>query len=52
MDHTLANLELMPSRMNSSKREAIGFRQRSLIEQLSSTLPVGAVGLKAVKSLN
>jgi len=34
--NVIANLELRPLKMNSSKRDAMGERQRALAEQLSS----------------
>ena len=50
LDHTIANLELMPSRMNSSKRDAIGPRQRTLAEQFFRAGLLSAAGLKAVQA--
>ena len=50
LDHTIANLELMPSRLNSSKRDAVGSRQRTLAEQFFRAGLLSAAGLKAVKA--
>jgi hypothetical protein len=36
LDHVIANLELMPLRLNIGKRDAMGERQRSLAVQLRS----------------
>ena len=50
LDHTISNLELMPSRMNSSKRDAIGPRQQAMAEQFFRAGLLSAAGLKAVKA--
>ena len=34
LDHVIANLELMPLRMNIGKRDAMGQRQQALAQQL------------------
>jgi len=34
LDNVIANLELMPSRMNSAKRDRIGSRQKALAQKL------------------
>ncbi|MDZ4405066.1 hypothetical protein [Prosthecobacter sp.] len=36
LDHVIANLELMPLRMNIGKRAAMGERQQALARQLRS----------------
>jgi hypothetical protein len=36
LDHVIANLELMPLKMNISKRDAMGERQQALAMRLRS----------------
>ena len=49
LDNVIANLELMPLRMNSGKNAKIGERQRSLAKQLHAAGLLSAAGLKAVE---
>ena len=49
LENVMANLELMPSRMNSGKGEKIGPRQRSLAEQLHMAGLLSAEGLARVR---
>jgi hypothetical protein len=49
LDKVIANLELMPSRMNSSKNAKIGPRQRSLAGELHKAGLLSAQGLRAVR---
>ena len=48
LDNVIANLELMPLRMNESKNAKIGSRQRSLAMQLREAGLLPSVGFKAV----
>jgi 5-methylcytosine-specific restriction endonuclease McrA len=34
LDNVIANLELLPQRVNSAKKDRMGARQRSLLEEL------------------
>jgi hypothetical protein len=49
LDNVIANLELMPSRMNAGKRDKIGGRQLSLAKQLRVAGLLSEKGFKAVK---
>ena len=49
LDCVIANLELMPLRMNESKNAKIGSRQRSLAVKLHGAGLLSEVGLRAVK---
>jgi len=49
LDNVIANLELMPLRMNESKNAKIGSRQRSLAKQLSEAGLLSAEGLRQVQ---
>jgi hypothetical protein len=49
LDNVIANLELMPSRMNAGKRDKIGARQLSLAKQLRVAGLLSEKGFKAVK---
>ena len=44
----MANLELMPLRMNEGKRDNIGDRQRAVARQLHAAGLLGESGLAAV----
>lgn len=48
LDNVIANLELMPMRMNGEKRAAIGDRQRDLAKKLNKAGLLTRQGLKAV----
>jgi hypothetical protein len=48
LDNCIANLELMPLRVNESKNAKIGSRQRSLAKQLNEAGLLSYAGLKAV----
>jgi hypothetical protein len=50
LDNCIANLELMPLRMNESKNAQIGSRQRSLALKLYETGLLSAAGLKKVQN--
>jgi hypothetical protein len=50
LDHVMANLELMPSRMNSSKNDTITSRQKALAKDLNKAGLLSTKGLKAVLS--
>lgn len=45
LDNVIANLELMPSRMNSKKNGKVGQRQRSLAQKLNKAGLLGKGGL-------
>ena len=49
LDKVIANLELMPLRMNESKNAKIGSRQRSLAKQLHAAGLLSASGLNEVE---
>ena len=49
LDCVIANLELMPMRMNSSKSDKVGSRQRSLAEKLEKAGLLSEAGLRAVQ---
>ena len=48
LDHVIANLELMPLRMNERKNAKIGQRQRSLARKLNEAGLLSKTGLAAV----
>lgn len=48
LDKVMANLELMPLRMNEGKRDRISDRQRSVARQLHAAGLLGESGLAAV----
>jgi hypothetical protein len=48
LDNVIANLELMPLRMNEGKRDKIGDRQRSLAKQLHAAGLLSEKGFRAV----
>ena len=48
LDNVIANLELMPQRMNSGKRDRIGERQRSLAKDLYRAGLLSRKGLETV----
>jgi hypothetical protein len=50
LDKLIANLELMPLRLNAGKKADIGDRQRSLAKQLHAAGLLSAQGLKAVEA--
>ncbi|MES3030926.1 MAG: hypothetical protein V4697_00775 [Patescibacteria group bacterium] len=50
LDKVIANLELMPSRMNSKKSASVGQRQRDLATKLNKAGLLSDVGLRAVAS--
>ena len=50
LDNVIANLELMPARMNSSKRDRVGDRQIDLARKLRKAGLLSERGLKAVES--
>jgi hypothetical protein len=49
LDNVIANLELMPLRMNQSKKASIGQRQRDLAGKLSKAGLLSRAGLKKVQ---
>lgn len=49
LDNVIANLELMPLRMNAGKRDRIGDRQLSLAKQLRAAGLLSEKGFKTVK---
>ena len=49
LDCVVANLELLPLRMNESKNSKIGDRQRSLAKRLHAAGMLSDAGLKAVE---
>lgn len=48
LDHCIANLELMPMRMNAGKRDFVGERQRSHALELYRARLLSGHGYKAV----
>ena len=48
-DKAIANLELMPLRMNERKNDQMGDRQRALARRLNQAWLLSAEGLKAVE---
>src|SRR5437667_3855775 len=51
LDHVIANLELMPLRLNERKNSKIGQRQRSLARKLNEAGLLSDAGLKAVLAI-
>ena len=49
LDCAIANLELMPMRMNESKNAKIGSRQQALAVKLEKAGLLSEVGLRAVR---
>lgn len=49
LDKVMANLELMPLRMNERKNDAVGERQRALARRLNQAGLLSNAGLKAVE---
>lgn len=49
LDKVIANLELMPLRLNIGKRDKVGDRQRALARQLHAAALLSAAGLRAVE---
>jgi|SRR6266853_1465642 len=49
LDNVIANLELMPLRMNERKNAKIGSRQKSLAKQFHAAALLSASGLKEVE---
>jgi hypothetical protein len=49
LDHVIANLELIPERMNSAKRDKIRERQRSMAQHLFDAGVLSKAGLKKVQ---
>lgn len=49
LDNVIANLELMPLKMNQSKNDKVGSRQKSLSKQLREVGLLSDVGLKAIR---
>jgi hypothetical protein len=49
LDNVIANLELMPQRMNASKNAKVGQRQRALAEKFYTAGVLSKEGLKAVQ---
>ena len=50
LDNVIANLELMPLRMNESKNDKIGDRQLSLAQKFHQAGLLSAEGLKKVQN--
>jgi hypothetical protein len=50
LDNVIANLELMPARMNSAKSSSIGERQKALTQQLAKAGWLSKSGLRKVLS--
>jgi hypothetical protein len=50
LDKVIANLELMPQRMNAGKRAKVGDRQQDLARRLNKAGLLSNTGLKAVKA--
>ncbi|HOW64230.1 MAG TPA: hypothetical protein P5186_16160 [Candidatus Paceibacterota bacterium] len=48
LDNVIANLELMPSRMKSAKRDRIGSRQHDMAKKLHQAGLLGRKGMEAV----
>src|SRR6266851_606140 len=51
LDHVIANLELMPLRINERKNAKIGQRQRSLARKLNEAGLLSKTGLAAVLAM-
>jgi hypothetical protein len=49
LDNVIANLELMPERMNSAKKDKVGARQMALAKKLAEAGLLSRQGLKAVE---
>ena len=49
LDNVIANLKLMPQRMNASKNATVGQRQRALAEKFYTAGLLSTGGLKAVQ---
>jgi hypothetical protein len=50
LDNVIANLELMPAGLNSSKGKKIGDRQRTLARKLNEAVLLSDAGLRAVET--
>ena len=50
LDNVIANLELMPLRMNESKNDRVGVRQLDLARKFNKAGLLSDAGLKAVES--
>jgi hypothetical protein len=50
LDNVIANLELMPLRMNASKNDRVGARQVDMARKFNNAGLLGDTGLKAVES--
>lgn len=50
LDNVIANLELLPLKLNESKNDKIGDRQRRLAKQFHAAGLLSTAGLKAVES--
>ena len=50
LDNVIANLELMPTRMNSSKRDKIGARQLDLAKKLHAAGLLSTEGKQTLES--
>jgi hypothetical protein len=50
LDNVIANLELLPLRMNERKNATIGDRQRSLAKRLFEAGPLSKAGLRRVEA--
>ncbi|MBI5387816.1 MAG: hypothetical protein HZA90_24405 [Verrucomicrobia bacterium] len=51
LDNVIANLELMPLRMNESKNATVGDRQKDLAKRLNRAGLLSDSGLKAIQRL-
>lgn len=49
LGNVIANLELMPAKMNAAKSDKVGERQRLLAKRLYEAGLLSAIGLKAVQ---
>jgi hypothetical protein len=49
LDKVIANLELMPQRMNASKNAKVGQRQRALAEKFYTAGLLSKAGLKEIQ---
>jgi hypothetical protein len=50
LDNVIANLELMPMRMNSGKSDRVGSRQRDMARNFHKARLLSEKGLKAVEA--
>ena len=50
LDNVIANLELLPLKVNESKNDKIGDRQRHMAKKFHAAGLLSAAGLKAVES--